>query len=178
MLISKLPPDLQLLISRTVSEDEWKLDSLMKAVEDEEDEVSARERVTNRSRPPTRRNEHRPPPSATSLVSSGTTSLNTPCCYCDQLHSPGTCSIVPQIEARKQILRRSGRCFSCLRKGHLVRDCRSQGRCHNCKGRHHSSICNRLTERVPNGQQSPSTSNGTTLNVTNPSTDQLPLQIS
>ena len=108
VLISKLPPDLQLLISRTVSEGEWKLDSLMKAIEDE---VSARERVTNQSR---RRNEHRPPPSATSLVSSGTTSSNTPCCYCDQLHSPGTCSKVPQIEARKQILRRSGRCFSCL----------------------------------------------------------------
>ncbi len=156
MLISKLPPDLQLLISRTVSEGEWKLDSLMKAIEDE---VSARERVTNQSR---RRNEHRPPPSATSLVSSGTTSSNTPCCYCDQLHSPGTCSKVPQIEARKQILRRSGRCFSCLRK---VRDC---GRCHTCKGRHHSSICNRLTEQVTDGQQSPSTSNGTTLNVTNP----------
>ncbi len=106
VLISKLPPDLQLLISRTVSEGEWKLDSLMKAIEDE---VSARERVTNQSRPPTRRNEHRPPPSATSLVSSGTTSSNT---HCDQLHSPGTCSKVPQIEARKQILRRSGRCFS------------------------------------------------------------------
>ena len=51
VLVNKLPSDLQLLISRKVSEDDWKLDSLMEAVEAE---VSARERISiNPSRPPT-----------------------------------------------------------------------------------------------------------------------------
>ena len=117
ILVNKLPFDLQLLISRKVSEDDWKLNSLMETIEAE---VSARERISaNPSRPPTRRNKFKPPPSATSLVSGGTSSVNTPCCYCNQLHLPSNCSVVSQVEARKQALRRSGRCFSCLRKGHL-----------------------------------------------------------
>ena len=41
----------------------------------------------------------------------------------------------------KQILRSSGCCFNCLRKGHIGRNCRSQSKCQKCKGRHHTSIC-------------------------------------
>ena len=102
--------------------------------------------------------------------------MNTPCCYCNQLHLPSNCSVVSQVEARKQALRRSGRCFSCLRKGHLSRDCRSQGRCHTCKGRHHSSICSNPAEReldTCQTPQHPSTGNGATLNVTNSPATQL-----
>ena len=92
ILVNKLPSDLQLLISRKVSEDDWKLNSLLEAIEAE---VSARERISaNPSRPPTRRNEFKPPPSATSLVSGGTSSVNTPCCYCNQLHLPSNCIVL------------------------------------------------------------------------------------
>ena len=35
------------------------------------------------------------------------------------------CTTVTQIEARKQILKRNGHCFCCLRKGHIGRECRS-----------------------------------------------------
>ena len=67
VLVNKLPSDLQLLISCKVSEDDWKLNSLMEAIEAE---VSARRRISaNPSCPPTRRNKFKPPPSATSLVS-------------------------------------------------------------------------------------------------------------
>ena len=142
-----------------------------------EAEVSARERISvNPSHPPTRRNEFKPPPSATSLVSSGMSSVNTPCCYCKQLHWPSNCSVVSQVEARKQALHRSGQCFSCLRKGHLSRDCHSQGRCHTCKGRYHSSICSNPAERESDARQTPqhpSTGNGATLNVTNSPATQL-----
>ncbi|XP_065902449.1 uncharacterized protein [Dysidea avara] len=43
------------------------------------------------------------------------------------------------------ILRRSGRCFICLRRGHLSRECKSTGRCRTCKDRHHTSICDHPT---------------------------------
>ena len=110
VLVGKLPPDMQLLISRKVSDDDWKLDSLMKAIE----EVSARERINiDQSRPPPRKKD--PPPSATSLVSSGTSSVSSPCCYCNKFHLPMNCDVILQVEARKQALRCSGRCFSCLR---------------------------------------------------------------
>ncbi len=55
------------------------------------------------------------------------------CCYCN---GPGRCSRVAKMEERKQILMKTGRCFVCLRKGHL---CRSKQRCNVCGGKHHFS---------------------------------------
>ncbi len=47
------------------------------------------------------------------------------------------------VETRKHHLRKSGRCFICLRRYHVGRNCRSNAKCHLCKGRHHVSICDR-----------------------------------
>lgn len=125
VLVGKLPSELQLLTSRKISGGDWKLDSLMEAIEAE---VCARERIgIDQSHPPARRKE--PPPSVTSLVSGGTSSVGSPCYYCNKPHLPVNCDVVSQVEARKQALRRSGRYFSCLRKGHLSRDCHSRNRC-------------------------------------------------
>ena len=44
------------------------------------------------------------------------------------------------VSARKQILRTNGRCFNCLRRCHIGRNCRSPRKCIKCNGRHHSSI--------------------------------------
>lgn len=63
------------------------------------------------------------------------------CCYCQQSHPSTDCSVVTDIAARKQILRTSGRCFNCLRKNHIGRNCRSTAKCLKCKRRHHTSIC-------------------------------------
>ena len=63
------------------------------------------------------------------------------CCYYQQHHPSGTCTTVTQVDARKQILKRSGCCFCCLKRGHLGRDCRSTVRCSVCNGHHHRSIC-------------------------------------
>ena len=171
VLVGKLPSDMQLLISRKVSDSDWKLDSLMKAIE----EVSAQERISiDQSRPPPRKKD--PPPSAMSLVSGGTSSVSSPCCDCNKLHLPINCDVIMQVEARKQALRRSGRCFSCLKKEHLSCECRSRDHCHTCGRRHHSSICGHLAECEP-GSRQPSqnlpSSNGATLNMANPPTTQL-----
>ena len=45
------------------------------------------------------------------------------------------------ITERKQFLRANGRCFNCLCKGHVGRNCRSSGKCQRCRGRHHTFIC-------------------------------------
>ena len=60
-----------------------------------------------------------------------------------------------QVDARKQILRSSGRCFICLRKGHISRDCRSRSKCPKCGGRHHFSICLKR-EKKPDPAANPS----------------------
>lgn len=51
------------------------------------------------------------------------------------------------------------RCFICLRRGHIGKECRSSLRCRKCGGRHHVSICYQ-GQQVPTknaGEQSPST---------------------
>ena len=63
------------------------------------------------------------------------------CCYCQLRHNSKDCTTVTDVGARKQILRSSGRCYNCLRKGHIGRHCRSLSKCQQYKGRHHISIC-------------------------------------
>ncbi|XP_035215510.1 uncharacterized protein LOC118189075 [Stegodyphus dumicola] len=48
------------------------------------------------------------------------------------------------IDERKDILRRNGRCFLCLKTGHLAKSCRKRVNCLACqnfKHRHHIAIC-------------------------------------
>jgi len=146
VFISKLPEELQLVISRNVSEADWKLKSLMEAVEDE---IRARERISvDKSSRQMPCKEGKIPPTATTLVSGNVQNGPAPCCYCNQSHPPVKCEVISQVEDRKQCLRKSGRCFICLRRGHMGCECHSQGRCHTCGGRHHTSICGKMMNTV------------------------------
>ena len=162
VLVAKLPSELQLIVSRKLSEEDWNLDELLRVIEEE---VVARERVsvTQTVKP---RRDNKPPPSATALVSDAKV-FKQGCCYCDKDHFPANCDVVPEVGARKQILRKSGRCFSCLRKGHLSRNCRTTRRCHECNGRHHTSIC--TPRQVPTVEMSSETTPVVTTNTLNPS---------
>ena len=86
------------------------------------------------------RRDSKPLPSATALVSDAK-GVKQGCCYCGKDHFHASCDVVPEVDARKQILRKSGRCFSCLHKWHLSRNCRTTHRCHKCNRHHHTSIC-------------------------------------
>lgn len=131
VLLSKLPDEIRLLVSREISEDDWTLDALLERVERE---VVARERAGgSRVRNP----ERTPPTTGSTLLNPSTPA----CCYCQQGHSSNSCKSVLDVDERKKILRRSGRCYVCLRKGHVSRNCRSTTKCYRCKGKHHSSIC-------------------------------------
>ena len=143
VLINKIPPDLQLIVCRKVPEADWELKTLMSAIEEE---IVARERL-GPSRPPPRRPENKPPPTATTPVAKESSTVTPLCCYCNQQHRATDCMVVTQVDERKQLLRRAGRCFSCLRRGHLSRNCRTTSRCQQCHGKHHTSICSGSTNR-------------------------------
>ena len=99
VLLSKIPQDLQLIVSPRVSESDWNLDLLMTTIEGE---LSTRERIgASQGRPFIRRMEQRTPPTATTLLSGGPTTAQTPypCCYCGQSHSPNDCETITQVEA-------------------------------------------------------------------------------
>ena len=122
VLLNKLPTELRLIVTRKVSEEEWSLDAILRVIEEE---IGARERTTMTSTRPQqqqqRRSTDRSPHTAAALVTGTTPGLS--CCYCHQGHSATNCRVVTQVEARRKILRNTGRCFSCLRKGHIGRDC-------------------------------------------------------
>ena len=130
VLLNKLPSDIRLIASREISEEDWTLDALLKIVERE---VEARERAGGTQARTSER-------SASTLIASSSPGSPT-CCYCQQGHSSNNCRSVTDLEERRRILKRTGRCYVCLRRGHMSRSCRSTTRCYKCKGKHHSSIC-------------------------------------
>ena len=124
MLLSKLPPELQLIASRKVAEEDWNLAPLLKIIKEE---IAACERVQTKPSQAAqpqgqRKNPEQNFPTATTLVSNMASSALM-CCFCQQPHPPAKCTTLTQIETRKQILKQSGRCFRCLRKGHIGREC-------------------------------------------------------
>ena len=135
VLMKRIPQEIALIISREVKEDSWNLDDLLKIIERE---IQARERTTQDANGAARR-PNREPATATALLTDN--SVSALCCFCNKPHASQACRTVSTIEQRKQCLRRSGRCFVCLKRGHIGKDCRSSQHCPNCRGRHHVSIC-------------------------------------
>ena len=65
----------------------------------------------------------------------------TQCVYCQGTHSPLHCHKIVDIYQRREIVRRSNRCYNCLKPGHRQSECRSPGACRNCQFKHHTSLC-------------------------------------
>ena len=90
------------------------------------------------------------------------------CVYCEQTHLSSSCTVVTEVTAKIEVLRRSGRCYICLKKRHISRDCRSKTNCGNCRGCHHTTICPHTSHRlndtytIPLGTQSSSNQISTT----------------
>ena len=53
---------------------------------------------------------------------------------------------VTRVDSRSEALKKVGRCFICLRRGHISRTCQSRIKCLNCRGRHHVAICSAMTD--------------------------------
>ena len=139
VVMNKLPNELQLLIGRKVGDDEWNLEVILRELLQE---IEARERASSNTAPQARRPPKLPPTAATFLLD-GTLIQ---CCFCNQQHASDKCEVVRGLEERCQVLKTLGRCFVCLRRGHISRECRSKKRCPSCRGKHHFSICFKATE--------------------------------
>ena len=115
-------------------------------------EIEARERCVENvihgkgSATKEERRVHRPPPTTSVSYTAerrdiGSTPL--PCIFCKRQHKMSACQTVESISARRNVLRREGRCYICLKRVQIVASCRSQNRCFKCKGNHHSAICHK-----------------------------------
>ena len=163
-LVNKLPPELKLIITREMGGSAWDLEQLMTAFERE---LDARERVfvsSNASNASGNRKSQTRLPTAATLIADSSGSKAS-CVYCKKEHASSSCSTVTKVADRKETLRRDGRCFVCIKKHHLSRDCRSNVNCRKCKGRHHVSICNKGSGNSSGdstSQKPPSETSGTT----------------
>jgi len=77
-------------------------------------------------------------PTATSLVAGDGRPR---CCYCRQIHPSVSCKMITDVAHRKSILKKTGRCFVCLKRHHMSKDCCSPVLCAKCNGHHHTSVC-------------------------------------
>ena len=147
MILAKLPEEMQLLISRKVGKDDWKLDELLKEFRIE---LEARERCsllqsTTEKKEGARR-KYEPSTSSALFTGSDNRSIQK-CTYCGEQHLSSRCNIITDISARRAILRKKGRCFACLKSGHIVRHCPSKFKCPKCGNNHHISLCEGIKPR-------------------------------
>ena len=148
VFLSKLPHDLRLHIARESTDEE--LSQLEKLLEITEADIKAREKA-GCSVVPAKTKVKPPAPTGHALPAM---SGPTPCCYCQGAHLPEECGKVISVESRRESLRKGGRCFVCLRRGHRIRECRASVRCSHCNGRHHRSLCHRRNDTSSEGSSS------------------------
>ena len=69
------------------------------------------------------------------------------CLYCDENHQSSECSKLKTVEERKAVFIQKRLCFNCGGQ-HRVFDCKSTRTCRHCKAKHHTSICDRISDNV------------------------------
>ena len=71
------------------------------------------------------------------------------CTYCHKSHPSVRCNVITDVKARKSLLLKQGRCFICLKKSHIARDCQSTTRCFKCQGQNHHASVNEQDPIMP-----------------------------
>ena len=138
LLMEKIPEELRLLLTRRFKKDTYDINLVLDAFKDE---LEARERCgTSKSD-----NGHRkkPDPSSTGMALPALTddAYKFSCVFCGGKHKHQSCTIVTDVESRKDILWDKNKCFKCLRSGHSAKRCRSNISCFKCQKHHHVAVC-------------------------------------
>ena len=163
ILTNKLPAEMRLIISRELGGGKWNVEEMMRLINHE---IEAREQLTTSSHIQKHPVMGTPPTSSTFFNHSEQSSH---CVYCGQANLSSSCTVVTEVSAKREVLRRSGRCYICLKKHHISRDCRSKANCGNCRGCHPTIICPRSSQSLNNTYTIPlgtqSSSNQTSTNT-------------
>ena len=125
VLVQRLPQELRLITGREI-EGDWNLPDILKVIGRE---LEARERTTTPQEDTLQvEGSARKKQGKASVAMLATTNQDNStlvCCNCQGNHPPEECMTVTQTEERRRVLKTSGGCFMCLRKGHIVCECRS-----------------------------------------------------
>lgn len=152
LLLNRLPSEIRIIVTRELSgEESWNIEKMLKIIDRE---IDARERsmtgansyqhsMTGANSYQKRVPHKGTPTTATFLTDNPSSGPS--CVYCGKSHQSSSCTTLSSVDGRKEALRKSGRCYICLRKYHISRNCRSSHNCTRCRGRHHVSICSHST---------------------------------
>ena len=153
--MSKIPEELRITITRDLATEEWDLKPMLeifrKKLQIREKcqfipgHVSTREPRANYL--PKRHATFEPPSTTSALLTDGIPQAQRSswCTYCKGPHPSSNCTVMTNVAAQKQFIRQRGKCFICLRSGHVA--CRRvNGKsCHLCGQKdHHPSLCESL----------------------------------
>ena len=145
VLVEKLPKQLKfsMIRSRRKSILEWDLKELIAELDIELEVRESHEDILKFSGRPKREEGRQQPKSKGPYTASVlfTTERRQQCVYCSGQHPSSDCQTHTSPEDRRSILRKSYRCFVCLKPNHKSFECRSKCRCLYCKAKHHASIC-------------------------------------
>ena len=126
VIMDRLPTQVKLTISIQLKQDLWDLTKLLELFRDE---IRARENINaaERSKDKDGKNnfdlDFTEPPPRTDAVLTAQNTLKGRCLFCKAFHWSDKCTVLSDIEARKEFLRKGRRCFLCLREGHLAKNC-------------------------------------------------------
>ena len=74
---------------------------------------------------------------------------NRECVYCGkQGHKSVNCKTVATVDDRRKVLSNKRLCFNCTGNKHRADDCKSRSLCQICQRRHHTSICNSVSNQL------------------------------
>ena len=67
------------------------------------------------------------------------------CSFSKQNHFLDRCTVVTDLNKRKEVVRKNRLCFKCLYSGHSIKSCQKKRKCFSCKSQnHHTAICEKL----------------------------------
>ncbi|CAM1310776.1 Uncharacterised protein g5510 [Pycnogonum litorale] len=141
-VLEKIPETIRLHIFSKLSDKKWHLLDIMNELKHE---VTIREKcegVSIKSYKPEMKRE--PPKSFTASALTAEARYHPKCVYCERDHPSNKCDVYSTVSERKEFIRKTGRCYLCLRRSRLAANCTSNWVCKNCKGNHHISICTKL----------------------------------
>ena len=162
IIMAKLPPEIRVHVARNTTQDVWDIESILNVIQNEieareiSEKVKAMSSNSETKRPPFQKKTDYPTEGA--FLVDSKQQLQTPkCVYCSGIHFSASCESVTDINARKTVLKRDRRCFTCLRKGHNSEQCDKT--CRRCNsGKHHQSICFELNTNSPRNTNTPTSS--------------------
>ena len=145
-LMGKLPEEFRIIITRDLDSDTWTLEQLLEAFKKE---LRVREKcqVSAAAAEAKVYVRKQAQPSTTSALHVGNkgrfqAKASGPfCTFCQGNHASNSCTKVTDPQVRMKLIKEKGKCFVCLKSGHISRMCQSNIKCFQCQKRHHVALC-------------------------------------